>query len=73
VSARWTNLPVRCRCSHGVSAHTGGSGRCFGTVCACQRFRDKAEWDAAQQRHPAGRDLPQTADVQDYLRAKGEM
>jgi hypothetical protein len=46
---------VRCRCSHGVSNHLRGSGRCYSTVCACQSYRDAAEVQAAVDRHPAGK------------------
>ena len=48
MSARWTNLPARCVCSHGVSSHQHGSGRCYSTVCACQQFRDKADQSASK-------------------------
>jgi hypothetical protein len=55
MTARWSNLPVRCRCSHGVSNHLRGSGRCYSAVCACQSYRDAAEVQASQDRHPAGK------------------
>jgi hypothetical protein len=63
----------RCKCSHGPSVHTGGYGRCHLFACACQRYRDGDELEQAKRRHPAGRDLPQTADINDYLRQKGEL
>jgi hypothetical protein len=63
VTARWNNLPGRCKCGHGVSAHTGGSGQCWTHPCGCQSFRDKAEIDAAQGRHPAGKALDTSGDA----------
>jgi hypothetical protein len=37
------SAPVRCRCSHGPSVHTGGHGMCHQTPCACDRYRDKED------------------------------
>jgi hypothetical protein len=77
MTARWSNLPVRCRCSHGVSNHLRGSGRCYSTVCACQSYRDAAEVQGSQDRHPAGKaripDHLRVEDINDYLRQKGEL
>lgn len=70
MTARWNNLPVRCKCCHGVSAHTGGSGMCWTRPCACRSFRDSTE----PKKPPApGFELPHTADTTEYLRAKGEI
>jgi hypothetical protein len=50
MTARWSNLPGRCKCSH--RAHAGMFPQ---YPCACQTYRDAAEVQAAQERHPAGK------------------
>jgi hypothetical protein len=55
MTARWSNLPTRCKCSHGPSAHTGGYGQCWTHPCGCREYRDAAEVQASQDRHPAGK------------------
>ena len=39
------STPIRCRCTHGPSTHTGGHGRCWQTPCACEVFIDPQESD----------------------------
>jgi hypothetical protein len=55
MTVRWSNLPIRCRCSHGPSVHTGGRGRCWQTPCCCPEYRDAAELQGSQDRHPSGK------------------
>lgn len=64
---------LRCKCSHGPSTHTGGHGHCWQMPCTCNEYRDPAELAGSIDRHPAGKALPQTADIYDYLRQKGEI
>lgn len=57
-----------CRCPHPAAAHgrdRKGRPTCFGSsMCGCTEVRE------ATRRIP---ELPQTADIQDYLRQKGEI
>jgi hypothetical protein len=40
--------------------------------CGCREYRDAAEVQSAQDRHPAGKAIP-VEDINDYLRQKGEI
>jgi hypothetical protein len=55
------SIPIRCRCSHGPSAHTGGHGRCWQYPCGCGEYRDPVEESMA--RHPSGRELVNEAGI----------
>jgi hypothetical protein len=58
----------KCKCSH--IRHVG---RCPSLSCGCKTYRPVTDLAACVERHPAGKALPQTADIFDYLRQKGEI